>query len=287
MGRGYIKERKLSVFTYFFILSCVVIVTILVLKELGLVEGFEEIRYQKEVEPGSVEEENKYYIKKIKDEYGINISYGENSKNFVSNIDANNLYDENIVNNNIKIVYNALKKYPSDVFDIFKEEKYSLYLMIVSDFNANNIALASKNTLNQYRIYLSNNDNFERSFHHEFFHVLEYYMEGKVKYLYHSWNSYNPYGYEYQPNVSLLTDEYVYSKYNTEDENRNTYFITKYSKVSEKEDRAELFAEMMTLNKKEGYLRNGTNIRSKIGYLLNEIYENISISDFYFSTYVN
>ena len=60
MGRGYIKERKLSVFTYFFILSCVVIVTILVLKELGLVDGFEEIRYQKEVELGSVEEENKY-----------------------------------------------------------------------------------------------------------------------------------------------------------------------------------------------------------------------------------
>ena len=37
----------------------------------------------------------------------------------------------------------------------------------------------------------------------------------------------------------------------------------------------------------EGYLKNGTNIKSKISYLLNEIHENISISDFYFTTYVN
>ena len=175
-------------------------------------------------------------------------------------------------------MYNALRKYPSDVFSIFKDEKYNLNITLVSNFNDNNIALASKNTLNQYRIYLSNSEKFERSFHHEFFHVLEYYMEGKVKYLYHSWNSYNPYGYEY---------EYVYSKYNTEDENRNTFFLTKYSKVSEKEDRAEIFAEIMTLNKKEGYLKNGTSLKSKIMYLLNEIYENISISDFYFTKYVN
>lgn len=286
MGRGYIKKRKLSVFSYFFILSCVVLTTVFVFKELGIRESFEDILYQKDYE-GNIEQENKYYIKKIKDEFGINISYGDNSKSFISSIDANVQYDEIIINNNLKIMYNALRKYPSDVFSIFKNENYNLYIMLVSNFNDNNLALASKNTLNQYRIYLSNSENFERSFHHEFFHVLEYYMEGKVKYLYHSWNSYNPYGYEYQSDVSLLTDEYVYSKFNTEDENRNTYFLTKYSKVSEKEDRAEMFAELMTLNKKEGYLKNGTNIKSKISYLLNEIHENISISDFYFTTYVN
>ena len=282
MSRGYIRERKLSIFTYFFILSCVILSTVFVFKELGLTESLEEILYQKDIEL-----ENKYYIKKIKDDYGINVTYGRNSENFVSAVDANVQYDEIIINNNLKTMYEALKKYPSDVFTMFKEEKHNLYVMLVSNFNDNNIALASKNTLNQYRMYLSNSEDFERSLHHEFFHVLEYYMEEKVKYLYHSWNSYNPYGYEYQPDVSKLTDEYVYSKYNTEAENSNTYFVTKYSKVSEKEDRAEIFAEIMTLNKREGYLKNGTNIKSKITYLLNEIYENISISDFYFTTFVN
>ena len=286
MSRGYIRERKLSIFTYFFILSCVILSTVFVFKELGLTESLEEILYQKDIS-GDIELENKYYIKKIKDDYGINVTYGRNSENFVSAVDANVQYDEIIINNNLKTMYEALKKYPSDVFTMFKEEKHNLYVMLVSNFNDNNIALASKNTLNQYRMYLSNSEDFERSLHHEFFHVLEYYMEEKVKYLYHSWNSYNPYGYEYQPDVSKLTDEYVYSKYNTEAENSNTYFVTKYSKVSEKEDRAEIFAEIMTLNKREGYLKNGTNIKSKITYLLNEIYENISISDFCFTTFVN
>ncbi len=285
MQRGYIKERKLSVFTYFFILLCVVFVTILVFKELHIKEDFEEILYQKDI-AGNVEQENKYYINKIKDEYGIIINYGESSKNFLSSADANIQYDENIINNNLKMMYNALRKYPKDVFSIFKDEKHKLYIMLVSSFNDNNIALASKNTLNQYRIYLSNNDNFERAFHHEFFHVLEYYMAEKVKYLYHSWNAYNPYGFKYDTDVSKLTDEFVYSKYNTEEENNNSYFLTKYSKVSEKEDRAEIFAELMTLNKNEGYLKDGTKIKSKILYLLNEIYENISISNFYFSSYV-
>ena len=64
MSRGYIKERKLSVFTYFFILTAIVLVTILVFKELGIREGLEEISYQKDIDV-NVDQDNKYYIKKI------------------------------------------------------------------------------------------------------------------------------------------------------------------------------------------------------------------------------
>ena len=41
------------------------------------------------------------------------------------------------------------------------------------------------------------------------------------------------------------------------------------------------------INKKEGYLKKGTNINAKVNYLLNEIYENISISSFHFSTFLD
>ena len=229
----------------------------------------------------------KYYINKIKNDYGIIIEYGEDAKSFLSSVNANVQNDINIVNNNIKIIYNALKKYPNDVFSIFKNDGYNLHILLVSNFNDNNIALASKNSLNQYRIYLSNDIDFERAFHHEFFHILEYYMADKVKYLYYAWNSYNPSGFNYEEDVSKLTDEFVYNKYATEDENSNTYFLTKYSKVSPREDRAEIFAELMMINKKEGYLKKGTNINAKVNYLLNEIYENISISSFHFSTFLD
>lgn len=286
MQKVAIRKGKLSVFTYFFIFCVIFGLTALTVKELDISSGFEEILYQKDIK-SNVDQENKYYINKIKNEYGIIIGYGEEEKSFLNSVNANGQYDKNIVNNNVKIIYNALKKYPKDVFDIFKNEKYSMYILLVSNFNDNNIALASKNTLNQYRIYLSNDVNFERAFHHEFFHVLEYYMSDKVKYLYYSWNLYNPQSFEYQSDISKLTDSNVYNKYLTEKENKDAYFLTKYSKVSEKEDRAEIFAELMMLNKKEGYLKNGSAIRPKIDCLINEIYENISIDNFHFSTYLN
>ncbi len=286
MQKENIGRRKLSVFTYFFILLCVISITVLVIREINLNIGFDDILYQKDVD-SSVRQENKYYINKIKDEYGITVSFGEEEKSFADSVNANIQYDENIANNNIKIIYIALKKYPKEVFDIFKDYRYNLHIVLVSEFNDNNIALASKNTLNQYRIYLSNNSKFERAFHHEFFHVLEYYMENKTDYLYFSWNSYNPIGFEYEDNIKKLTNENVYNEYATEDENKNAYFLTKYAKVSPKEDRAEIFAELMGLTKKVGYLKNGTKIREKVNYLMTEVHEYISILDFYFSYYLN
>ena len=285
MQRKAIRKEKLSIFTYFLIFSCFVGITILVYKELNISNGFEEILYQKNVE-SNVEQENKYYINKIKNEYGIIIEYGEEAKSFLSSVNANIQDDINIVNNNTKIIYNALKKYPKDVFSIFKNDGYNLHILLVSNFNDNNIALASKNTLNQYRIYLSNDIDFERAFHHEFFHVLEYYMADQTDYLYYSWNSYNPYGFNYEPNINKLTDEFVYDKHLSDSENSNSYFLSKYSKVSDKEDRAEIFAELMTLDKKESYLENGSRIKEKIKYLMSEIYENITVYDFYFSPYL-
>ncbi len=279
------NKRKLSVFTYFFILLCVIIVSILFVKELNIASDFEEILYQKDL-VSNVEQENKYYIKKIKDEFGINVAYGDKDKNLLSQVDANVENDINIVNNNLKKIYEELSKYPNDVFDIFKEENYSIYLILVSSFNDNNIALASKNNLNQYRIYLSNDENYERAFHHEFFHVLEYYMSLKTNYLYVSWNKYNPIGFAYEENVTKLTSEYVYNTYYNDEQNNDAYFLTKYSKTSPKEDRAEIFAELMTLKKNESYLKYGSNIRDKVDYLINEIHENISIGDFQFSQYL-
>lgn len=111
-------------------------------------------------------------------------------------------------------------------------------------------------------------------------------MSDNTNYLYYSWNSYNPSGFKYEDNISKLTDEFVYNSSLPSSENENAYFLTKYSKTSEKEDRAEIFAEMMTLNKKEDYLKKNSKIYNKIIYLMNEIYENISIKDFHFSQYI-
>ncbi len=75
MQRRAVRRGKLSVFTYFLIFVVMVGVTALTIKELDIHSGIEEVLYQKDTS-SSVIAENKYYINKIKNEYGITIGYG-------------------------------------------------------------------------------------------------------------------------------------------------------------------------------------------------------------------
>ena len=68
MQKVAIRKGKLSVFTYFFIFCVIFGLTALTVKELDISSGFEEILYQKDIK-SNVEQENKYYINKIKNEY--------------------------------------------------------------------------------------------------------------------------------------------------------------------------------------------------------------------------
>lgn len=246
----------------------------------------------------NIEAENKMYIKNIKDEYGIKIKYGNDIIEFTEKVDAIPQYDSNVINNNLKIIYKALEKYPDEVFDMTRSKKYPITVMIVDKFNNDNLALAAKNSLNEFRLYISNTENFERAFHHEMYHLLEYYMSDTKKYLYASWNSFNPSDFKYEKDISKLTDDYVYnndevseslvdeSSVNIEaPKDENPYFVSKYSKVTEKEDRAEIFAEMMICIKKPKYLNKDQNIRKKAEVMNDTIKKNITNSNFFYTRY--
>jgi hypothetical protein len=152
-------------------------------------------------------------------------------------------------------------------------------------FQNDNLALASRNNLNEFRIYISNAQKFERAFHHEMYHILEYYMKDNTKNIYTNWNELNPNGFKYENDTNKLTKDYVYDSNSYVED--NTYFVTKYSKCSEKEDRAEIFAEIMTMNKKQKYLDYNQNIRKKVDLIAYTIGNNItSINDFYFSRFI-
>ena len=86
-----------------------------------------------------------------------------------------------------------------------------------------------------------------------------------------------PKGYRYR--VIDKIEEYAEI---IDEENVNPYFVTKYSKVTEKEDRAEIFAEVMILNKKVKFLEEGQNIRKKVDYISEILSECITKEDFYF-----
>jgi hypothetical protein len=98
------------------------------------------------------------------------------------------------------------------------------------------------------------------------YHIFEYKLNVSGNGIFSDCNDYNPKDFEYTEDVKTLNDEYVYDNSFNQD---NQYFVTKYSKTSEKEDRAEIFAEIMTFKSKPEYLYAGSNINKKAKYITN------------------
>lgn len=280
------SPKRLSIITDIILLIPIIFATIIVIKAFKIPSLDDEATevLSLETQNQTVYQENEYYIKKIKNEFGINVAFGKNVENFAKRVDATAQYDENIINNNIKIIYKALEKYPIEVFDMSLSKENPIYIMMVDKFENNNLALASRNNLDEYRIYISNTEKLERAFHHEMYHVLEYYMSKSGKKLYNEWANLNPKNFQYNEDTSKLTKDYVYDK--ESEDVTNSYFLTKYSKATEKEDRAEIFAEIMTLKNAPVYLKSDCNIKKKVDSIKNTLNNEITYSDFYFSKYM-
>lgn len=280
------SPKRLSIITDIILLIPIIFATIIVIKAFKIPSLDDEATevLSLETQNQTVSQENEYYIKKIKNEFGINVAFGKNVESFAKRVDATAQYDENIINNNIKIIYKALEKYPIEVFDMSLSKENPIYIMMVDKFENNNLALASRNNLDEYRIYISNTEKLERAFHHEMYHVLEYYMSKSGKKLYNEWANLNPKDFQYNEDTSKLTKDYVYDK--ESEDVTNSYFLTKYSKATEKEDRAEIFAEIMTLKNAPVYLKSDCNIRKKVDSIKNTLDNEITYSDFYFSKYI-
>lgn len=284
------QKKRMSIISEFIIFLILVLISIIFLKSINNINSinssnsYENIKY-----------ENKMYVKNIKDKYGINIIYGDDSKDLVSNVDGNVQDNINIINTNLIKIKNELEKYPEDIYNIFKSKKYPLKIVLLDSFNNNNLALTSKSTLNEFKIYISNTNKYEKAFHHEMYHVLEYYVSDTHKNIYKEWNNLNPENFEYSMNLDSLNNEYVLMKLKDYKQSQvdiyehdiNPYFITMYSKTSEREDRAEIFSEIMILEYKPVYLKNGQHILKKVNFLDNVIKQCISNNKFYYDKYIN
>lgn len=115
------KSKKLSIITDIVFFLCVVFIFILLVKKLDLpsYNEYEETLSQfNSKDFKSIEEENEVYIKKIRNDYGIIILYGKEVADYATSVNAVEQYNENIVNSNLKQIYESLQDYPDDVFDI-------------------------------------------------------------------------------------------------------------------------------------------------------------------------
>lgn len=281
------SKRKAPLISLVIIFLLLILVTVFLLKELNatnvttdslnlLETNSTEYTASKKVEIDS-------YITSLNELYGINVIYGGNTINYANKVDATVETDLNIVNNNIKILFHTLEKYPKDMFKIFRNKEYKLDIVLLDRFTNNNIGLASKNNLKEVKLYICNTDQFERAIHHEMFHIFEYYVADRNRNVFNNWNELNPNDFKYDSNIYNLNNKYVYLKKDEVDlqKQKDSYFVTKYAKTSSKEDRAETFAEIMMLSKTPVYLQDGANIRKKADNILLNMGEYLNIKNIY------
>lgn len=193
-------------------------------------------------------------INEIKRVYNINVIYGDDTEYLTKTVSSKPIYNESEVNSMLLELINCLEKYPNNIFKEIELKDYTIEICLVDHFNNDNIALATRDSNNNFKVYISNIEKTEKvkkSIHHEFYHILEYYMklEFDINTLYKNWNQFNPKDFKYQENIALLDTTYVYQM----DKQGRNYFVSIYSKSSDKEDRAEVFADTMCAETKPDY----------------------------------
>lgn len=277
-----VHKKKASLISVVILFLILILITILFIKKLEAPdinsESLSLVDTDSKEYIASKKMEIDSYISSLNELYGINVLYGEDTINYANKVDATVETDLNIVNNNVKVLFHTLEKYPRGMFDVFKNKEYKMDVILLDSFTNNNLALASKNNLKEIKLYVSNTDKFEMAVHHELFHVFEYYMADKNKYVFEQWKNLNPSIFKYQSDVLKLDNNYVYLKDSNTD---NWYFVTKYAKTSEKEDRAETFAELMMLQKKPEYLESNTNIKKKADNIMSEMSKYLNVKNIY------
>ncbi len=202
----------------------------------------------------------------IKKKYDIDVFSAEASDFAAKSVEASPLYDLNATYDGLTRLVNCLEKYPDKIFEEIQDKGYDISIYLLSKFSNDNIALATRDSNNNFGVYISNTHLFEKAVHHELYHILEYYMklEFDIIELYKDWTKYNPPGFKYNSNTKELDIKYVY---NPNTNAMGSYFVTIYSKSADKEDRAEVFADMMLIRYKPVYYSEGEFIGKKAQYI--------------------
>lgn len=283
-------RRKPSLISIMLIFVIIISITFFVVKEIEAKDVSNKKRSILDVNSpeylATKKVEIESYLSSLNELYGINVYYGDDTTNYASKVNASVITDLTSINSNLKVLFYSLQKYPQSMFEQFKNKEYKLDIILLDKFNNNNIALASKNNLNEVKLYVSNAENLERAIHHELFHIFEYYISDKDSDVFKDWNTLNPKDFTYEAKVSELDNKYVYLMKSVDNDIADSFFLTKYSKTSEKEDRAEIFAEMMMLTKDVDYLENGTNIRRKADSIIGVMSNHFSLKNLYFMRFI-
>lgn len=197
--------------------------------------------------------------KKIENTYGIKIKYGKEIGSYKpKRLTPTILSDKEKIKKELNLINNELKKYPSGFFREFSGMPLTIYLVSSVPGNAFS-GFTDREFMNDIKITLTENYFFEYTLNHELMHYIDAYLEIKMypDNPYDEYMALNPQDFNY----GTINKAYNYGNNGVI---RGAFFIDDYAQSSVREDRAELFKNMITrLYKPAGMFDNGEVLQKK------------------------
>lgn len=209
--------------------------------------------------PDSPKDENDIYRKKIESTYGVTIKYGDEIGDYKpKRLTPTKLKDSNKIKENLGYIETEFKKYPTEFFKDFKGMPLTIYL-VESVPNNSFTGYTDREFMNDIKITVVNSYFFSYTLNHEIMHYIDAYLEIKMypNDPYQEYMKLNPSGFVY----GNAQEKYNYG-YNSQI--KGSYFLNSYSQLNPREDRAEIFKQMITRPYKPvGMFDEGEVIRKK------------------------
>lgn len=172
--------------------------------------------------------------------YGIKILYGDEIEGYKpKGISPIKLIDSNEIENYLNRLNIELAKYPAGFFKDFNKKGMPLTIYLIKSANGAFSGFTDYQFMNDIKLTLATNFNFEYTIHHELMHYIDCYLD-IVMYPnnpYTEYESLNPSGFVYGNATSSQI-------YNMASNFKGAYFISSYAATHVKEDRAEVFQYM-------------------------------------------
>lgn len=230
----------------------------------------EDDKKEEEQNPEQPKDENDIYRKKIEGTYGITIKYGEEMGDYKPhNLTPTKLLDSDKIKANLTSVETELKKYPTGFFKDFKGMPLTIYLVKSVPNNAF-AGFTDKQFMNDIKITIVDDYySFSYTLNHEIMHYIDAYLEIKMypadPFL--EYKKLNPVGFEY----GNTNETYNYG-YNGQI--KGMYFLNNYSQTEVREDRAEIFKQMMTRVYKPAGMFDEGEVMQKKALIISEQIKN-------------
>lgn len=222
-------------------------------------------------------EKNDEYRKQIQDKYSISIAYKDELGDYYMNGYPRPVKqtDDSTIYSYLQRIENVLNKYPTNFFKEIKNTRMNLTIYMVKSIDIGVAGLTNSSNRSNVIIMINTISitSFETTLHHEIMHFIDSYISfnlgsGVIE---NSMVSVNPSGFTYGSSDS----SYVYDYYNASTAS-TAYFLSNYSKTNYLEDRAVIFASLMTSTMKYPYLNNGTPIYKKARLISNQLRDNFN-----------